>query len=48
VCFAGKASRISQIDVARKAVSKPDLTESGFQKAFIDHYIGRHLLMHDF
>jgi len=31
-------------DVAYKAVISPDLTEHGLKEAFIDHYVGKHVM----
>ena len=51
MCCVGKpASRISQTDVAREAVSKPVMTEHGFMKVLVDDYVGkymRYLLVHN-
>ena len=51
MCCVGKpASRISQTDVAREAVSKPDMTEHGFINVLVDDCVGKYmgyLLVHN-
>jgi len=44
MCCVGKpASRISQTDVAREAVSKPDMTEHGFINVLVDDCVGKYM-----